>query len=244
MQNGSKHIKMKGAKRKYSILEKEDRAVVRLIPSLASADQLNLKGAIDSVPEAKLLHMDIEDGNFIPNITFGLRTVEAVSARYPDRRMDVHLMVSDPGAYLEALLRTRVESIAFQVEAAPYPAVYLSRIRKGRARAGLAFNFQAPLEPAEIYADQLDYVLLMTSEPDGAGQAFNPWVLSKIARARALLPERVGITVDGGVSPELLPRVIQAGADTVILGRAVWGAERPGDRYRELTVLANETRRG
>lgn len=214
--------------------------MIRLMPSLASADPLDLKGAIESVPEAELLHMDIEDGNFIPNITFGLRTVEAVSSRYPSRHMDIHLMVSDPEAYLEDLLKTRVERIAFQVEAAPYPAALLSRIRKGGARAGLAFNFQMPVELAEIYADQLDYVLIMTSEPDGAGQAFNPWTLSKIARARALLPERIGITVDGGVSPERLPQVVRAGADTVALGRAVWEAEKPGTRYRELTALANE----
>ena len=193
--------------------------MVRLMPSLASADPLDLKGAIESVPEAELLHMDIEDGNFIPNITFGLRTVEAVSSWYP---------------------KTRVERIAFQVEAAPDPAALLSRIRKGGARAGLAFNFQMPVELAGIYADQLDYVLIMTSEPDGAGQAFNPWTLSKIARARALLPERIGITVDGGISPERLPQVVRAGADTVVLGRAVWEAEKPGTRYRELTALANE----
>lgn len=215
--------------------------MVRLLPSLASADPLDLKGAIESVPKAELLHMDIEDGNFIPNITFGLRTVEAVSERYPRRRMDIHLMASDPGAYLEDLLKTRVERIAFQVEAASYPAALLSRIRAGGAKAGLAFNFQTPVELAAIYADQLDYVLIMTSEPDGAGQAFNPWALSKITRARALLPERIGITTDGGISPERLPEVVRAGADSVVLGRAIWGAEDPGKRYEELTVLANET---
>lgn len=214
--------------------------MVRLLPSLASADPLDLKGAIESVPKAELLHMDIEDGNFIPNITFGLRTVEAVSRRYPRRRMDIHLMTSDPGAYLESLLKTRAERIAFQVEAAPYPAALLGRIRAGEASAGLAFNFQTPVELAGIYADQLDYVLIMTSEPDGAGQAFNPWALSKIAHARALLPERIGIVADGGISLERLPQVVRAGADVVVLGRAVWGAEEPGNRYQELTALANE----
>nr|WP_326165242.1 ribulose-phosphate 3-epimerase [uncultured Oscillibacter sp.] len=218
--------------------------MIRLIPSLASADPLDLRGAIDSVPEAGMLHMDIEDGNFIPNITFGLRTVEAVSGRYPDRRLDVHLMVSDPGAYLEGLLEAGAARIAFQVEAASYPAALLSRIRAGGAQAGLAFDLRTPLELAGIYADRLDHVLLMTAEPDGEGQRFNPWALSRIARARAILPERVGIAVDGGISPELLPQVVRAGADTVVLGRAVWGAERPGERYRELTALADEVRRG
>lgn len=214
--------------------------MIKLIPSLASADQLNLRAAIDSVPGSKLLHMDIEDGNFIPNITFGLRTVEAVSIQCPHRRMDVHLMVSDPGLYLDDLLQMRVRSIAFQTEAVPYPAAFLKKIRNGKARAGLAFNLQTPVELAGLYGDRLDYVLLMTSEPDGEGQIFNAQALSRIARARALLPERVGITVDGGISSELLPQVIQAGADTVILGREIWGAADPGGRYQALTSLVNE----
>lgn len=218
--------------------------MIKLVPSLASANQLNLKAAIDSVPEAELLHMDIEDGNFIPNITFGLRTVEAVSSQCPRRRMDVHLMVSDPGLYLDALCKTQVRSVAFQTEAVSYPAVFLNKIRSGGARAGLAFNLQTPVELAGLYAKQLDYVLLMTSEPDGEGQIFNAQALSRIAQARSILPERVGITVDGGISPELLPRVVQAGADTVILGRAIWGAADPGGRYRELTEMVNKAGRG
>ena len=218
--------------------------MAELVPSLASADPLRLKDAIDSVPEAGLLHMDIEDGNFIPNITFGLRTVEAVSRQFPRRRMDVHLMVSDPGRYLAGLLENRVESIAFQVEAAPYPAVFLRAIRDGGARAGLAFNLQTPVEPALVYAEQLDYVLVMTSEPDGAGQAFNARALARIARVRELFPERVRITADGGILAETLPQVVRAGADRVILGRAIWGAESPGIRCRELAGLIGGEARG
>ena len=211
-----------------------------ILPSLASADQLDLKRAIDSVPGASQIHMDIEDGNFIPNITFGMRTVRAVSAYCGAKSIDAHLMVTNPGQYIEELLDLPTKSIAFQVEATNYPAIFLQKIRRGGMRAGLAFNLQTSIEIAKIYEETLDYVLIMTAEPDAEGQKFNPYAISKIARAKSLLPERIKIIVDGAISPDLLPEVISAGADAAVMGRAVWDAEDPQQRYRELIEIAND----
>ena len=203
-----------------------------LIPSMASANQLNLKKSIDSLGRIKKIHFDIEDGNFIDNITFGLRTVRDV-LNYTDREADAHLMVTTPGRYIDDLMALGVKAIAVHVESGIFPATHLHRIRRLGGRAGLALNFMAPVSTLLPYLQDIDYVLLMTSEPDGRGQVFNPWSLEKIAEARRLLPAHISIVVDGGITEEWLPKVVAAGADTVILGRTLW-VENPEAQYARL----------
>lgn len=209
--------------------------MAEFIPSLASANQLELKKSLDSLGKIKKIHFDIEDGNFIPNITFGLRTVRDVMA-YCDREADAHLMVTDPAQYIEPLIALGVKSIAVHVESSLFPAVHLNNIRRLGARAGLALNFMAPVVSCLPYVRDLDYVLIMTSEPDGKGQQFNPDMLDKIAEARKILPENISIMVDGGVSEYWLPKVVAAGADTIILGRTLW-VEDPEAQYDALQKL-------
>lgn len=206
--------------------------MVELIPSLASANQLELKKSIDGLGKIKKIHFDIEDGNFIPNITFGLRTVRDVLA-YTTREADVHLMVTDPMRYIPPLMRLGVRSIAVHVESTQYPGECLSCIRHSGGRAGLALNFMAPIDRILPYDSMLDYILIMTSEPDGENQQFNPRMLEKISLARKVLPENIRIAVDGGVSEHWLPEVVACGADTVILGRTIW-TEDPEARYDTL----------
>lgn len=203
-----------------------------LIPSMASANQLNLKKSIDSLGRIKKIHFDIEDGNFIDNITFGLRTVRDV-LNYTNREADAHLMVTTPGRYIDDLMALGVKAIAVHVESGIFPAAHLHRIRRLGGRAGLALNFMAPVSLLLPYLQDIDYVLLMTSEPDGRGQVFNPWSLEKIAEARRLLPAHISIVVDGGITEEWLPKVVAAGADTVILGRTLW-VENPEAQYARL----------
>ncbi len=209
------------------------------IPSMASANQLNLKKSLDSLGKIKKIHFDIEDGNFIDNITFGLRTVRDV-LNYTDREADAHLMVTTPGQYIDDLMALGVKAIAFHVESGIFPAAHLHRIRQLGGRAGLALNFMAPVSALLPYLKDMDYVLLMTSEPDGRGQEFNPWALEKIAEARRLLPERISIVVDGGITEYWLPRVVAAGADTVILGRTLW-VEDPEAQYDRLQRMIKDT---
>ena len=127
----------------------------RIDPSLASADPLRLAEQIGQLEGHPFLHLDMEDGNFVPNLTFGLKTVQAVAA-YADQELDAHLMVTDPGGYIETLLDAGVQRIAFHIEAAPYPAVYLNRIRERGGKAGLAFNCMEPVESALSYENSLD----------------------------------------------------------------------------------------
>lgn len=207
--------------------------MIRIIPSLASAPQLNLKNEIDRLGELTQIHLDIEDGNFLPNITFGMKTIRAV-ASYTDRALDAHLMVTNPNLYIEELVKLGVGEIAIHVEAVPYPSECLSKIRSCGAKAGLAFNCRAPIELALPYQEDIDYIIIMTSEPDGREQLFKPQMLQKIEKARSLLPGRIGIMADGGITDELFPRVVAAGADTVIMGRALWNAENPAQHHHEL----------
>lgn len=215
--------------------------MVRIDPSLASADPLRLAEQIEAIACHPVLHLDIEDGNFVPNLTFGMKTVRAVAA-YTDKELDAHLMVTDPGVYIEELLDIGVRKIAFHIESTLYPAVCLNRIRERGGKAGLAFHCMEPVESALPYMDSLDYVLIMTSEPDGRGQKFNPCMLEKIRKARKLFPGSIRIMADGGILEERMDQVLDAGADILVMGRAVWEAEEPGRKIQELTERAK--RRG
>lgn len=215
--------------------------MIRINPSLASADPLRLAEQIRMLGDHPFLHLDMEDGNFVPNLTFGMKTVRAV-AESVDKELDAHLMVTDPGAYIDELLDAGIRKIAFHIEAASYPAVYLNRIRDRGGKAGLAFNCMEPVESALPYERELDYVLIMTAEPDGRGQEFNPRMLKKLQRAREIFPRRVEIMADGGISEDRMLQTAEAGADILVMGRAIWGAKEPGRQIRELTEKAQ--RRG
>ena len=207
-------------------------------PSLASAKQLNLQKQIDLLEDYPYLHLDVEDGNFVPNITFGMKTISEVAA-YTEKQLDAHLMVTDPDSYIDELINAGVKKIAFHIDAEKYPAVVLQHIRRRGGCAGLAFNEMASVELALPYIDKLDYLLIMTSEPDGEGQKYNPFLIHKIRQARKLFPPKISIMVDGGVSETTMKEVIEAGADTLVMGRAVWGAKNPAEKIRELIAQIN-----
>lgn len=207
-------------------------------PSLASAKQLNLQKQIDLLEDYPYLHLDVEDGNFVPNITFGMKTISEVAA-YTEKQLDAHLMVTDPDSYIDELINAGVKKIAFHIEAEKYPAVVLQHIRRRGGCAGLAFNEMTSAELALPYIDKLDYLLIMTSEPDGEGQKYNPFLIHKIRQARKLFPPKISIMVDGGVSETTMKEVIEAGADTLVMGRAVWGAKNPAEKIRELIAQIN-----
>lgn len=211
---------------------------IKIIPSLASANQMCLGNQIKELKEYPFLHIDIEDGNFVPNITFGMKTI-LEAGRIGKKIMDAHLMVMNPEEYIDPLIDGGITDIAIHVEAVNYPAKYLQRIKDRNGRAGVAFNFMAQPEQILPYLALVDYVLIMTSEPDGKAQKFNGCMLEKIRRARTMLPERVSIIADGGISEENMKQVIRSGADTLVMGRAVWGAPDAG---KQITRLMEELR--
>lgn len=215
---------------------------IKIVPSLASADQLRLGEQIKDLGEYPFLHIDIEDGNFIPNITFGMKTVKE-TARRARKELDVHLLVTNPMDYIDDLLELGIKKIAFHLEAVQYPAVCLHRIHEGGGKAGVAFNFRAQVKDVLPYIDEVDYVLIMTSEPDGRDQIFRSCMLDKVREARRLLPSSVSVWVDGGISERNMLETVQSGADTLVMGRAVWGYREPEKRIaqlkRELKVQEN-----
>ena len=205
-------------------------------PSLASANPLRLARSIASLGAHPVLHLDIEDGNFIGNITFGMKTVRAV-AEFAPQALDAHLMTSRPRDWAGELLACGVKRVAFHIESEPYPLELLRAIRDAGGEAGLALNLQADIARLAPYAHALDYVLLMACEPDGRGQEFNPFVLQRTRQARSLLPPGVRIVVDGGVNETNMRGLVAAGADVLVMGRAVWAAADPAAEIARLTAL-------
>ena len=210
----------------------------RLIPSIASADQLHLADEIEKVREWPWLHIDIEDGNFVPNITFGEKTVRAIASAAP-QELDVHLLTNDPGAYLPLLGECGVKRAAAHLEALPYPLEFLNRVRDMGMEAGLALNFLTPAESISLFSGSLDYVIVMTAEPDRKGQQFYAPILRKIRALRGLLPPEVSIWADGGINSGNMDLVKEAGADTLIMGRCVFGTSDPLLTLRTLSETKN-----
>lgn len=208
-------------------------------PSLYSADLLNLRGVLQGLEGFEHLHLDIDDGNFVRGISFGMDIVEPV-AKATTIPLDAHLEVLNPMDYVIPLCEAGVEQIVAHVEALPYPSLFLSTVHKMGKKAGLALNIKTPVAVLEPYIDQLDCVFIVSVEADVDGLPFRPGVLKKIRDARAMLPEEITIWVDGGVNEGSLKSVIDAGADAIVQGRAVFKAEDPNKAYRRLLELGRK----
>ena len=198
----------------------------RLIPSIASANPLCYDRELERLGDYPLVHLDLEDGVFLPNITFGLKTVKAIAA-HTNARLDAHLMVMHPMDWLEPLAGCGVAEVCAHIELLDYPLAFLEQARRLGMRAGLALNYKTPAQSLEPFADCIDYAMLMSAEADGGDYSFRPYVVPKLQQARQLLPPQAAVWVDGGVGEAQLPQVAAAGADTVILGRTVWQSPHP-----------------
>lgn len=207
--------------------------MVKILPSLASADQLHLEQEIQKAKKAGYLHFDIEDGNFVPNITFGMKTVKSACAILDHVVCDAHLMVTNPMEYLEELSAAGFQGTAFHWESASYPMRLVNKIRKLGMRAGIALNPRTPAGELTDYLDRIDYLLLMSSEPDGEGELFQTEVLNKIRFFREK-NKKIEIWADGGVNEQNFRQVISAGAGGVVLGRAFFQAEDTEDLLTRL----------
>ena len=168
-------------------------------PSLYSADLLNIRGVLQGLKGFEHLHLDIDDGNFVRGISFGMDIVEPV-AKTTDIPLDAHLEVLNPMDYVIPLCEAGVEQIVAHVEALPFPSLFLSTVHKMGKKAGLALNIKTPVAVLEPYIDQLDCVFIVSVEADVEGLPFRPGVLKKIRDARAMLPKDITIWVDGGVN--------------------------------------------
>jgi ribulose-phosphate 3-epimerase len=214
---------------------------MKLAPSILAADLADLATALEQCAAggADLVHFDVMDGHFVPNLSFGIPVLEAVTAR-TSLPVDVHLMVSNPDRLLDAYLVAGAAWVSVHYEA----TTHLDRVLARIPQAGVVLN---PATPVEVLADTLglvDFVLLMSVNPGFAGQAFLPYVLEKAARLRQMVEQRklrVAIEMDGGIGHSNVRQVTAAGVDVCVAGSAVFGQDDPAAAMRQLRALATET---
>ena len=214
-------------------------AAVPLIgPSLLACDFGNLDREVRRLEEAgaRILHLDVMDGHFVPNLSFGVPIVEAVR-RVTDLALDVHLMISDPGRYIEPFREAGADLITIHIEAVPDPTFLLAQIRGLGAAAGLALNPPTPVQAVEEYLDQCDLVLTMSVMPGFGGQPFQPVALEKLRRLREKGGSDLLLSVDGGVNLDTIGLCAEAGAQLFVTGTALLGYEDYRKRLAELTTL-------
>ncbi|HEV7921284.1 MAG TPA: ribulose-phosphate 3-epimerase [Thermoanaerobaculia bacterium] len=199
---------------------------VLIAPSLLSADFSRLAEELRTVEEgADLLHLDVMDGHFVPNITMGPAIVKACRA-HSAKLFDCHLMISEPQRYIDGFLEAGANLISIHLEAEPHLQRALQMIRDGGARAGIAINPATPAEALSTAIEFCDYVLVMTVNPGFGGQKFLEPVVPKIRQINRLIQERglpVAIEVDGGIDARTAPLVVAAGASMLVAGSAVFG---------------------
>ncbi len=212
--------------------------MIKIAPSLLAADFSRLGEEIREIEEAgaDLLHIDVMDGHFVPNITIGVPVVASLkgTTRLP---LDVHLMIDNPGKFIKPFARAGADMITFHLEVIPEPGDILKAIKGYGVKVGLALNPSTPLLKLAPVLKGLDMVLLMTVNPGFGGQAFMPEVIPKIKELRKIIEERsllVDIEVDGGINKETARQVISAGANVLVAGTAVFSGE---DRKSNLQAL-------
>jgi ribulose-phosphate 3-epimerase len=211
---------------------------VYIVPSVLSADLLRLAEEVQAVEEAGAdwIHVDVMDGRFVPNLTFGAALIAALR-RVTELPLDVHLMVEEPEHYIVPFADAGASVFSFHPEATRHPQRHLETVRRRGMLAGLALNPGTPLGHAEELVDDLDLLLVMTVNPGFAGQAYLPASTEKIARARRLLAERTSgarLEVDGGITRDTIGAARAAGADTFVAGSAIFGTRDPASEVREL----------
>ena len=216
---------------------------IRIAPSLLSADFARLAAEVAEVEAAgvDLLHLDLMDGHFVPNLTFGPPVVAAIAA-VASTPLDAHLMVTDPDPLIPELAEAGVARVAVHVESCRHLHRTLATIRSLGMEPGVAINPATALTLLEDTLDDLAFVLIMSVNPGFGGQAFIPSSLEKIRRLRRSLDGRpIDISVDGGVDPETAGPLVDAGASTLIAGSAIFGGR---DRSATTAALRDAAQRG
>jgi ribulose-phosphate 3-epimerase len=215
---------------------------VRVAPSILSADFGRLREQVDEVlgAGARVIHVDVMDGHFVPPITIGPLIVAALAeqVRQAGAMLDVHLMIERPERQVVEFVKAGAHSVTFHAEATPNVAYTASLVRESGACVGVAINPATPVGALAEVGHMLDLALCMTVNPGWGGQPFIEHSLDKMMRTRAILGDGVALEVDGGIDPVTAPRCREAGANVFVAGSAIFSSPDPGDAYRAIVMAA------
>src|SRR6185436_17580046 len=218
--------------------------MVQIVPSLLAADFAHLAAEIERVERggASMLHVDIMDGHFVPNLTMGPPVVKAIR-RVTKLRLDLHLMITDPDRYAPIFIEAGADQISVQQEACPHLDRTLNMIRSEGAKAGVVINPATPVAMIEEVLEVADFVLVMSVNPGFGGQPFIPRTLEKVRRLdrkRRDLGIPLKIEIDGGISADNVSEVVRAGCDWLVTGTSVFHTPDPGAAWANLMAIARE----
>jgi ribulose-phosphate 3-epimerase len=217
--------------------------VFRIAPSILSANFAKLGEEVDNVlaSGADIVHFDVMDNHYVPNLTIGPLVCEALRKHGVKAPIDVHLMVKPVDRIIPDFAKAGASYITFHPEASEHIDRTIGLIKENGCKAGLVFNPATPLDVLEYTLDKLDMVLLMSVNPGFGGQKFIPYVLDKARKVRKMIDERglkVELEIDGGVGPANIAEVARAGVDTFVAGSAVFGAGKDSDPQRYNSIIA------
>jgi ribulose-phosphate 3-epimerase len=216
--------------------------MVQIAPSILAADFANLGNAIRLVESAgaEIIHVDVMDGHFVPNITMGPPVVASIR-KVTTLPLDVHLMIEDPDAYIQSFAEAGADWISVHVEACRHLDRTIQLIRSCGAKPGVVLNPATSLSTLDETLRLVDYVLVMTVNPGFGGQRFLPYTLEKVQRLRKVIQHKglsAKIEVDGGISLENVPDLVRSGANILVVGSQIFGASDPAEAVRKLKALA------
>jgi len=218
--------------------------IIEILPSILSADMARLAEEMESVKAggASILHVDVMDGHFVPNITIGPPVVSSLR-RATDLLLDVHLMIEDPDRYIPEFIRAGADFVSVHQEAVRHLDRTLNLIKSNGAEAGVALNPATSIETLATVIEVVDFVLIMTVNPGFGGQTFIPYTLRKVRQLAQARHERgldFRIEVDGGLTPDNVAEAVRAGADWIVAGSSVFHSSHPAQTVEQMRRLANE----
>ena len=220
--------------------------MVEIAPSILSADFARLGEQVEAVKSAgaSMLHVDVMDGRFVPNISIGVPVVRSLRAA-TDLLLDCHLMIKEPDRFVPAFIEAGAQMVSVHHEACPHLDRSVRLIRDLGADAGVVLNPATPVHLLDDVLGSVDFVLIMSVNPGFGGQKLLPYTLDKIRRLSQLREERgldYRIEIDGGVTLENLPRIVEAGCDIVVAGSIIFGADDPRAAFETMRRTVDETR--